>query len=115
MPPRATAFVDAEKAGPTAKVPSWWKARFDTPQGDGPVRIDLAGMRKGQCYVNGHHLGRYFVSIPTGRAIPPQAALYVPRAWLKDAKPNDLLIFDEHGANPAKVRVTVGQATPIRA
>lgn len=33
---------------------------FDAPEGNGPVAIDLGSMGKGQAWVNGHLIGRYW-------------------------------------------------------
>ncbi len=84
--------------------PCWWKAPLSVGEGDGPILIDCAGLTKGQLYINGKHLGRYCVATATGRKVPPQQRYVVPRSWLKADK-NEIAIFDEHGAAPAKVRV----------
>lgn len=34
---------------------------FDSPGGTDPVALDLGSMGKGQAWVNGHHLGRYWL------------------------------------------------------
>lgn len=39
------------------------QASFDTPAGDGSLAIDLSSMGKGQAWVNGHSLGRYWPSM----------------------------------------------------
>lgn len=36
------------------------QAHFDTPPGVDPVALDLSSMGKGQVWVNGHHIGRYW-------------------------------------------------------
>lgn len=33
---------------------------FDAPGGQGPVKIDLGSMGKGQAWINGHNVGRYW-------------------------------------------------------
>ncbi|KAL9272965.1 Beta-galactosidase 9-like protein, partial [Drosera capensis] len=37
---------------------TWYKAYFDAPDGIDPIAINLRSMRKGQAWVNGHHIGR---------------------------------------------------------
>ncbi|KAL2923335.1 Beta-galactosidase 9 [Bienertia sinuspersici] len=39
---------------------SWYKTYFDAPDGLDPVALDLRSMAKGQAWVNGHHIGRYW-------------------------------------------------------
>lgn len=36
---------------------------FDAPAGTDPVALDLASMGKGQAWVNGHHIGRYWTLV----------------------------------------------------
>lgn len=36
---------------------------FDTPGGLDPVALDLGSMGKGQAWVNGHHIGRYWTLV----------------------------------------------------
>jgi hypothetical protein len=102
-PPRATAFHKgkaAEKSGPT-----WWRAHF-TPPGDHGLLLDATGLTKGQIYVNGRHVGRYWVASADGKPVPPQTQYYIPGPWLKAGEENELLIFDENGGNPGKTRLT---------
>jgi len=86
-------------------VPVWWKAQFELPDLDVPAWLDVSGMSKGHAYVNGHNLGRYFTATNTGKAVGPQKRLYLPEPWLHADKPNELVLFDEHGFDPAKVRI----------
>lgn len=39
------------------------QTNFDTPAGADPVALDLASMGKGQAWVNGHHIGRYWTLV----------------------------------------------------
>ncbi|KAK9287776.1 hypothetical protein L1049_016216 [Liquidambar formosana] len=59
-----------EKAGWTNltldAIPStftWYKTYFDAPSGVDPVALDLGSMGKGQAWVNGHHIGRYWTLV----------------------------------------------------
>jgi hypothetical protein len=36
---------------------------------------------------------------------PTQDRYLVPAAWLKPGQPNELTVFDEHGASPSKVKL----------
>ena len=73
--------------------PTWWQCRFEKPAVPGPFFLVMEGLSKGQAYINGHALGRYW-------EIGPQHALYVPDTWLEGS--NQLTIFDEAGRRPDK-------------
>ncbi len=90
-----------------AKTPAWWRTSFDTPTVKVAMSLDLSGMTKGQVYINGHALGRYFVETNEGNAVEPARALAIPSSWLKSEEENELTIFDEFGASPSKVKVIV--------
>lgn len=104
--PKASMYEPHERSTRSRHgVPVWWKARFDAPDLDVPLWLDVNGMSKGQAYVNGHNIGRYFTSTATGKAVGPQRRLYLPEPWLHVDKPNEIVLFDEHGFDPAKVRI----------
>ena len=84
--------------------PCWWRGVFETTAGS-PLHLDTAGLSKGQAYLNGHNLGRYFTARADGRAVGPQTRLYLPAAWLHADAPNELLLFDEHGFHPSGTSV----------
>lgn len=87
--------------------PAWWRSSFDTPSVKVALNLDLAGMTKGQVYINGRSLGRYFVATKPGKSVEPALPLAIPYTWLNADGENELTIFDEHGASPAKVKVVV--------
>jgi hypothetical protein len=89
-----TALPDA--LGPAA--PCFHRAAFtyDTAtHGGGPFRLHMPGMRKGQIWLNGQNLGRYW------QDAGPQESYKLPVAWLQPH--NELLLFDEEGADPRAV------------
>lgn len=103
--PKANALTDWEfkpwtTPGGTAPAlpgePVLWQTRFDLPVVPGPWLLATDGLSKGQAYVNGRALGRYWDTVG------PQHSLYVPQAWLKSTG-NELALFDEHGHVPAEV------------
>lgn len=108
-------FAKWEQPGPTmyapAKTPknphapTWWKAPFTIDKPDQPIYLEPHGLTKGQIYINGRHLGRYFVASSEGKAVQGQDRYFIPGAWLKP-EGNELVLFDEHGGNPSKVRLT---------
>ena len=86
-------------------LPCWWRTTFELEHGREPLWFHAAGLSKGQIYVNGRNLGRYFTTTGDGDAVGPQTHFYVPRTWLHDSGPNELLIFDEHGCGPARTKL----------
>ncbi|KAJ0988495.1 hypothetical protein J5N97_006851 [Dioscorea zingiberensis] len=88
-------------------------ASFDAPVGDEPVVVDLAGMGKGEAFVSGQSIGRYWANYTadpkmchpcdhrgeysndrcrTGCRDPSQRWYHVPRSFLKTGKPNTLQV-----------------------
>jgi hypothetical protein len=84
--------------------PAFWRAQIAAIDVEGSIVLDLAGMSKGQIYVGGKHLGRYWVATASGKKVPPQHRYIIPRAMLTGEQ-TDLVLFDEHGHAPTKVRV----------
>jgi len=85
--------------------PSWYRAHFKAAPHDTPLWLEPRGMTKGQIYLNGHNLGRYFVNTHTGQPVLGQNRYYLPHPWLHTDEPNELLLFDEHGQNPSRCRL----------
>ena len=100
---------------------TWHKTHFDAPKGDEPLALDMEGMGKGQIWVNGESIGRYWTAFATGDCDhcsytgtykpnkclsgcgqPTQRYYHVPRSWLKPSQ-NLLVIFEEIGGNPSAV------------
>ncbi|MBA0841023.1 hypothetical protein Goarm_003541, partial [Gossypium armourianum] len=113
------------KLDATPSTFTWYKAYFDSPDGSEPIAIDLGSMGKGQAWVNGHHIGRYWnLTAPkdgcpdscdyrgaygsnkcmTNCGKPTQTWYHVPRSWLQ-ASNNILVIFEEIGGNPFEISV----------
>lgn len=42
------------------------QSNFDAPEGDEPLAIDMRGMGKGQIWINGVSIGRYWTAYATG-------------------------------------------------
>jgi hypothetical protein len=112
--PTASAYKPAK--GVKSDAPRWWKTSFKPAKTPVPLYLETAGLSKGQVYVNGRHLGRYFASGLDGKAVAGQSRSYIPGSWLKPGVENDLVIFDEHGRSPTKVRLTYDASeTPVTA
>ncbi|XP_020106800.1 beta-galactosidase 15 isoform X2 [Ananas comosus] len=102
---------------------TWYKTLFDAPEGNDPVALDLGSMGKGQAWVNGHGIGRYWSLIApqsgcsescdyrgaynenkctTNCGLPTQSWYHIPREWLQDFD-NLLVLFEETGGDPLKI------------
>ncbi|KAL6010579.1 Beta-galactosidase 7 [Asimina triloba] len=121
------------EALPLNRSMTWYKTTFKAPLGEEPVVVDLLGMGKGEAWVNGQSIGRYWPSFDapsdgcgkcdyrgnydskkcvTGCGEPSQRWYHVPRSFLRDGD-NTLILFEEFGGNPTTVNfqtVTVGTA-----
>ncbi len=107
-PPRPAAFQPANKTalGKTSGVPTWWRTEFKWKSSGRPLWLEAKGLTKGQMFLNGKNLCRYWVATRDGTSVPPQERYFLPHSWLRPDDANELLIFDEHGAAPGKARLT---------
>jgi hypothetical protein len=82
------------------RQPAWHVCEFAMPELPESARVRLklrlTGMSKGSVWLNGINLGRYW-------QIGPQEDYKLPLAWLKES--NTLVLFDEEGRAPDKVRL----------
>ncbi|XP_047337584.1 beta-galactosidase-like [Impatiens glandulifera] len=98
---------------------TWYKATFNSPGGNDPLALDMSSMGKGQAWINGQSIGRYWPSYKaTGKCNTcnyagwfdekkclrncgesSQRWYHVPRSWLKPTG-NLLVVFEEWGGNP---------------
>ncbi|KAM7250323.1 hypothetical protein ACFE04_022206 [Oxalis oulophora] len=100
---------------------TWHKTFFNAPDGDEPLALDMEGMGKGQVWINGQSIGRYWTAYASGTCNgcnyaggyrPPKCQLgcgqptqkwyHVPRSWLKPTQ-NLLVVFEELGGDPSKI------------
>ncbi|KAH6832659.1 beta galactosidase 9 [Perilla frutescens var. hirtella] len=108
----------------TATRFSWYKTYFDIPGGLDPIAIDLSSMGKGQAWVNGHHIGRYWTlyapkdgcqtcdyrgaydsaKCVTNCGEPTQSWYHIPRSWAQ-ASNNLLVIFEETLKSPFEISI----------
>ena len=101
--PTTRASLAAPEAGalPSARVPSFWRGTFNLEK-VGDTFLDLRGLGKGDLWVNGHCLGRYW-------NIGPSQTAYAPGCWLH-AGENEIVILDYLGSEKL---VVAGLEKPI--
>jgi beta-galactosidase len=68
----------------------------------GDTYLDMRGWNKGNVWVNGHNLGRYW-------HVGPQQALYLPAPWLKRGK-NEVVVLD---LEPSGMHSVQGILSPV--
>ncbi|KAJ8645058.1 hypothetical protein MRB53_006806 [Persea americana] len=111
---------------------TWYKTTFNAPEGNGPFALDMSMMGKGQIWINGQSIGRYWPAYKaygncgecsyTGRynekkclancGEASQRWYHVPSSWLYPTA-NLLVVFEEWGGDPtgiSLVRRTTGSA-----
>lgn len=91
---------------------AWWRCAFNAGEGEAPLLLDIAGLTKGQMYINGRHLGRYWVATHDNKKVPPQTRYVIPRSFLAADGADELVIFDEHGHYPGRCRLSSDPGAP---
>ncbi|CAL9104789.1 unnamed protein product [Musa textilis] len=112
-----------EWGGASTKQPlTWYKAFFNAPAGNEPLALDMSSMGKGQIWINGQSIGRYWPAYKaygscdrcdyrgtynekkcqTNCGEPSQKWYHVPRAWLNPTG-NLLVVFEEWGGDPTGI------------
>lgn len=88
----------------------WYKTHVHLPanllRGGSVFRLDAIGLGKGMIWVNGHGIGRYWLipaSTPAGAW--SQRYYHVPADWLQPS--NEIIVFEEQTASPARVQLQV--------
>ncbi|CAN1813982.1 Beta-galactosidase 3 [Linum perenne] len=109
----------------------WHKSYFNAPEGDEPLALDMESMGKGQVWINGQSIGRYWTVDATGQCNgcsytgsfrPPKCQLgcgqptqrwyHVPRSWLKPTR-NLLVVFEELGGDPSTISLVKRSVTGV--
>lgn len=80
------------------------QTRFDAPAGTDPVALNLNNMGKGEVWVNGESIGRYWASFKAPSGQPSQFLYHIPRSFLK-SRGNLLVLFEEMGGDPRSITV----------
>jgi len=87
----------------TKTEPRFWRCKFEyQPEidGHGPFKLSLVGLVKGQIWLNGHNVGRYW-------QVGPQEFYKIPVSWLQAE--NELLVFEESNGQPDEIRLWVDE------
>ncbi|PIA52828.1 hypothetical protein AQUCO_01000597v1 [Aquilegia coerulea] len=110
---------------------TWYKSYFDTPKSEGPFALDMGSMGKGQVWINGQSIGRYWTATANancdhcsysgtyrppkcqvGCGQPTQRWYHVPRSWLKSTQ-NLLVVFEEIGGDAARISLATRSVSTV--
>lgn len=86
-------------------LPAWYRCRFKYAECPWPLFLRISGAKKGQIYLNGFNVGRFW-------SIGPQEHYYLPEPWLRPE--NELLVFEEQGHIPSASRLAFRRGGPYR-
>ncbi|KAI4304682.1 hypothetical protein MLD38_040158 [Melastoma candidum] len=112
----------------------WYKTQFDAPEGNDPVALDFTGLGKGEAWVNGQSIGRYWPTnlAPSSGCVqacdyrgsyssakclkncgkPSQKLYHVPHSWLQSSG-NTLVLFEEAGGDPTQLSFATRIVTSV--
>ncbi|CAI0557506.1 unnamed protein product [Linum tenue] len=103
-------WIDIPKVGKGPPL-TWYKAKFDAPEGNDPVAVSMYGMIKGMIWINGESIGRYWMSYISPLGDSTQAEYLIPRSYLKP-KDNLIVVLEEEPAHPSNITIlTVNRDT----
>ncbi|CAH2072260.1 unnamed protein product [Thlaspi arvense] len=110
---------------PADRMLTWYKAKFKAPLGKDPVIVDFSGLGKGEAWINGQSIGRYWPSFNSSDdgctdecdyrgeygsdkcsfmcGKPTQRWYHVPRSFLNESGHNTITLFEEMGGDPSMV------------
>ncbi|KAJ3691992.1 hypothetical protein LUZ60_012342 [Juncus effusus] len=112
-----------EWGGPYGNIAlTWYKSYFNAPASNDPLALDMSSMGKGQIWVNGQNIGRYWsaykasgdcsacsyagtyreTKCQTNCGDSSQKWYHVPRSWLNPSG-NLLVVLEEWGGDPSGI------------
>jgi beta-galactosidase len=86
-------------------LPAWYGTTFKYTPDERPLFVHVIGAKKGQLFLNGRNLGRFWT-------IGPQQYYYLPECWLSEE--NELSLFDEGGDNPSGSQLSFKPLGPFK-
>ena len=90
---------------PEPNEPCWWQTGFERPALPPPLFLATEGLSKGQAYLNGEPMGRYW-------ELGPQFSLYLPPDTMRDH--NTLALLEEGGKDPSQTVLFRDPNVPTR-
>ena len=93
--------------------PTFFRGQFNVKATEVPLWLEPREMSKGQIFLNGRNVGRYWMNTRDGSEVGPQRLYYLPEPWLRTDGPNELILFDEHGRSPSRCRLVYNAMGPF--
>ena len=100
--------MDAAESGGRVvgkNLPAWYASKFRYNPTGVPLFLHILAAKKGQVFLNGRNVGRFWT-------IGPQHYYYLPECWLQQQ--NELLLFTEGGENPSGSRLEYRPLGPFK-
>ncbi|XP_021896415.1 beta-galactosidase 16-like isoform X3 [Carica papaya] len=91
---------------------TWYKTVFNAPAGNDPVALNLGSMKKGEAWVNGQSIGRYWISFRTPNMNPSQKWYNVPRSFLRPTN-NLVVLLEEEDGYPTGITIDTVSITKV--
>lgn len=134
LPNKDSSLWTSQSELPKNKPLTWYKTSFAAPPGTSPVALDFTGLGKGEAWVNGQSIGRYWPTaiapnsgcsdncnyrgnFDSGKCHkncgkPSQDQYHVPREWLLPGS-NTLVLFEEIGGDPTQLSFATRQVESL--
>ncbi|KAH7681368.1 Beta-galactosidase protein [Dioscorea alata] len=118
---------------PTNQPLIWYKTTFNAPVGNNPIAMNFTGIGKGEAWVNGQSIGRYWpknIAPQSGCSScnyggtfknykclknhekPSQQLYHVPCSFIK-LKSNSLVLFEEMGGDPTQISLATKEIASV--
>lgn len=98
-------FPESTVGEPILGKSCWYASKFKAPANKDPLFVRIFGTKKGQLFLNGRNIGRFW-------AAGPQEYYYLPECWLQEE--NTLMIFAENGGSPTRCKLEHRPQGPFR-
>ncbi len=82
---------------PIKNKPCWYTTTFNYTPTELPLFLSIGVAQKGQIFLNGRNLGRFW-------EVGPQPCYYLPEAWLEEGE-NEIRLFEEQGNWPQRCKL----------
>jgi len=98
-------FPDSSVGEPILGKSCWYATKFKAPANNDPLFVRIFGTKKGQLFLNGRNIGRFW-------SAGPQEYYYLPECWMQEE--NTLMLFAENGSMPTRCKLEHRPQGPFR-
>ncbi|PQQ03842.1 beta-galactosidase [Prunus yedoensis var. nudiflora] len=112
-------WIQGSLATGTKQTLKWYTAYFNAPGRDEPLALGMRSTGKGQVWINGQSIGRYWMVYANGDCslcsyvgtFRP-TKYHVPRSWLKPTQ-NLVVVVEQLGGDPSKITLVKRSVTGV--